>query len=181
MHQRTLLTTLPLVFLPHNRNFRPKTCQCTKEPFLLPFPSVFLPHNRNYRPKTCQCTKDPFLHFMVRFPICFTRKSKVGKCIAFQLWTPTYFFIFINRLFFGNIFKFFSTISFWGVGRAKWVARRRPLSTAIWSKIWKIFFRNSRWQALLSLVLQALDLDFSWPWASLGGLGSQLHRGSSGE
>ena len=28
---------------------------------------------------------------MVRFPICFTRISKVGKCIAFQLWTPTYF------------------------------------------------------------------------------------------
>ena len=28
---------------------------------------------------------------MARFPICFTRISKVGKCIAFQLWTPTYF------------------------------------------------------------------------------------------
>ena len=119
-----------MVFLPHNRNYRPKTCQCTKEPFLLPFPSVFLPHNRNYRPKTCQCTKEPFLlpfpsvflphncnyrsgqkhvnapknpklisHFMVRFPICFTRISKVGKCIAFQLWTPTYFF---HSQFFGG-------------------------------------------------------------------------------
>ena len=31
-------------------------------------------------------------HFMVRFPFCSTRISKVGKCIAFQLWTPTYFF-----------------------------------------------------------------------------------------
>ena len=61
MHQRTLLTTLPSGFLPHNRNFRPKTCQWTKEPFLLPFPSIFLPHNRNYRPKTSQCTKEPFL------------------------------------------------------------------------------------------------------------------------
>ena len=120
MHQRTLLTTLSFGFSPPQLQLkirpkkcqcttltrpalctcsppqlqlktRPKTCQCTKEPFLLPFPSVFLPHNRNYRPKTCQCTKDPFLHFMVRFPICFTRISKVGKCIAFQLWTPTFF------------------------------------------------------------------------------------------
>ena len=30
-------------------------------------------------------------YFTWRFPFCSTRISKVGKCIAFQLWTPTYF------------------------------------------------------------------------------------------
>ena len=33
-----------------------------------------------------------FLSFLTRFPFCSTRISKVGKCAAFQLWTPTYFF-----------------------------------------------------------------------------------------
>ena len=63
MHQRTLLTTLSFSFSPTKLQLkaRPNTCQCTTEPFLLPFPSAFLPHNRNYRPKTCQCTKEPFL------------------------------------------------------------------------------------------------------------------------
>ena len=28
---------------------------------------------------------------MTRLPFCSTRISKVGKCVAFQLWTPTYF------------------------------------------------------------------------------------------
>ena len=28
---------------------------------------------------------------MTRFPFCSTRISKVGKCAAFQLWTPMYF------------------------------------------------------------------------------------------
>merc|ERR1711860_108615 len=32
-------------------------------------------------------------YFTWRFPFCSTRISKVGKCIAFQLWTPTYFTI----------------------------------------------------------------------------------------
>ena len=41
----------------------------------------------------CNCIKIAWFAwiFMVWFPICFTRISKVGKCIAFQLWTPTYF------------------------------------------------------------------------------------------
>ena len=33
-----------------------------------------------------------FLPFFTRFLFCSTRISKVGKCPAFQLWTPTYFF-----------------------------------------------------------------------------------------
>ena len=47
----------------------------------------------------CVTHKEPFLtceyffpHFFLhgtRFPFCFTRISKVGKC-DFQLWTPTY-------------------------------------------------------------------------------------------
>ena len=32
-----------------------------------------------------------FLSFLTRFLFCPTRISKVGKCTAFQLWTPTYF------------------------------------------------------------------------------------------
>ena len=32
-----------------------------------------------------------FLSFLTRFSFCSTRISKVGKCAAFQLWTPTYF------------------------------------------------------------------------------------------
>ena len=34
-----------------------------------------------------------FLSFLTRFPFCSTRISKVGKCTAFQLWTPTYFYV----------------------------------------------------------------------------------------
>ena len=32
-----------------------------------------------------------FISFLTRFPFCSTRISKVGKCAALQLWTPTYF------------------------------------------------------------------------------------------
>ena len=32
-----------------------------------------------------------FLSFLTRFLFCSTRISKVDKCAAFQLWTPTYF------------------------------------------------------------------------------------------
>ena len=35
---------------------------------------------------------------MTRFPFCFTRISKVGKCAAFQLWTPTYFLKFFSDI-----------------------------------------------------------------------------------
>ena len=36
---------------------------------------------------------------MARFPFCSARISKVGKCIAFQLWTPTYFIFSSYRIF----------------------------------------------------------------------------------
>ena len=31
-----------------------------------------------------------FSYFFDRFPFCSTRISKIGKCAAFQLWTPKY-------------------------------------------------------------------------------------------
>ena len=36
-----------------------------------------------------------FLSFLTRFPFCSTRISKIGKCVAFQLWTldPYVFFV----------------------------------------------------------------------------------------
>ena len=33
----------------------------------------------------------------MRFPFCSTRISKVGKCAAFQLWTPTYFTYILDK------------------------------------------------------------------------------------
>ena len=67
------------------------------------------------------------LSFMTRLLFCSTRISKVGKCVAFQFWTPTYFFSKVRQQ--RNVMeKSIPKFNYYVHNKAIWTFPRKQLS-----------------------------------------------------